>query len=51
MAALVIAMVKDAIEAFEDEDPQKAQRVMRLDDGVDTLYSQVFHDLTGPCAG
>lgn len=45
MAALVIAMVKDAIEAFEDEDPQKAQRVMRLDDGVDTLYSQVFHDL------
>ena len=45
LAALVIAMVKDALQAFEDEDPQKAQLVMRLDDRVDTLYSQVFHDL------
>lgn len=45
MAALVEGMVRDALQALEDEDPQRAQRVMRLDDGVDSLYSQVFHDL------
>ena len=45
MAALVTMMVRDALQAFADEDSQTAQRVMRLDDDVDTLYSRVFHDL------
>lgn len=45
MADVVMRMVGEALRAFEQEDSQKAQAVMHLDDGVDALYSQVFHDL------
>jgi phosphate transport system protein len=38
-------MVHDAITAFADEDPRQAEAVMKLDDEVDALYSQVFGDL------
>ena len=45
MSAIVLGMVHDALQAFEDEDTQKAQAVMRLDDRVDALNAQVFREL------
>jgi phosphate transport system protein len=45
MAAIVLGMVHDALQAFQDEDTQRAQAVMRLDDRVDALNAQVFREL------
>ena len=45
LAQWVTAMVRDALQAFKDEDPRKAQEVMSVDDRVDALYSQAFRNL------
>ena len=44
MSEVVLNMVEDALRAFRDEDTQKAQAVMRIDDRVDALNAQLFRD-------
>lgn len=51
LAEFVARMVREAIEAFVQEDRPRAEAVMRLDDKVDALYSQVFRDLLEHAAG
>jgi phosphate transport system protein len=38
-------MVHDALQAFHDEDTDKAQQVLTADDEVDALNAQTFRDL------
>jgi phosphate transport system protein len=45
MSEVVESMVKDAIDAFVNEDSPKAWSVIETDDEVDELYHQVFEDL------
>lgn len=45
LADFVQRMVREAMQAFTQEDRQRAEAVMQLDAQVDTLYSRVFHDL------
>ena len=45
MSEIVLGMVHDALQAFQEEDTHKAQAVMRLDDRVDSLDAQVFREL------
>ncbi len=45
MSEITLGMVHDALQAFKDEDIQKAQAVMRVDDEVDALNAQTFRDL------
>ena len=42
MSATVLAMLHDALKAFREEDTQRAQVVMNLDDQVDALNAQIF---------
>jgi phosphate transport system protein len=51
LADFVRRMVRDALEAFAQEDRQRAEAVMQLDAQVDALYSQVFRDLLEHTAG
>ena len=51
LAEFVRRMVRDALEAFTQEDRQRAEAVMQLDAQVDALYSQVFRDLLEHTAG
>jgi phosphate transport system protein len=45
MSEIVLGMVRDALQAFQEEDTHKAQAVMRLDDRVDALNAQIFREL------
>ena len=45
MSDITRGMVRDALAAFEQEDLEKAQLVLKSDDEVDQLYSQTFTDL------
>jgi phosphate transport system protein len=45
MSEITRAMVHMALEAFDQEDTEKAQAVLRSDDEVDQLYYQTFSDL------
>jgi phosphate transport system protein len=45
MSAMVLAMVRDALQAFQREDTELAQAVMAKDDQVDALNSQIFRRL------
>lgn len=45
MSEIVLGMVHDALQAFQEEDTDKAQAVMRLDDRVDALDAQVLREL------
>jgi len=45
MAAIVGAMVRDAIDAFLVGDAAKAQRVIDWDDEVDKLYRELFFEV------
>ena len=38
-------MVHDALQAFREEDTERAQAVMNLDDQVDALNAQIFRQL------
>lgn len=39
-----MGMVREALQAFQEEDTHTAQAVMRLDDRVDALNAQVFRE-------
>jgi phosphate transport system protein len=45
MAITVRGMVRDAIDAFVDADPDKANRVIARDDQVDALYRSLFQQI------
>lgn len=45
MAEAVQGMVHDALDAFVATDPAKAQWVIEQDRAVDSLYSQLFHEV------
>ena len=45
MSEITHGMVRDALKAFDEEDLEKAQIVLKCDDEVDRLYSQTFSDL------
>jgi phosphate transport system protein len=45
MSTTVLAMVHDALQAFREEDTERAQAVMNLDDQVDALNAQIFRGL------
>lgn len=45
MAQLATAMLKNSLDSFVREDPEKARRVCASDDEVDKLKDQVFREL------
>ncbi len=45
MGGGVRGMLKDAIEAFIENDAEKAQQVIKRDDEIDALYTQIFCDV------
>jgi phosphate transport system protein len=45
MSEITRGMVHDALQAFHDEDTERAQQVLKADDEVDALNSQTFRDL------
>ena len=45
MSAITHTMLHDALQAFTDEDIERAQRVLQSDDEVDALNAQTFRDL------
>ena len=45
MSTTVLAMLHDALQAFQEEDTQRAQAVMNLDDQVDALNARIFRQL------
>ena len=45
MSEIVLGMVHDALQAFQEENTQEAQAVMREDDRVDALNAQIFREL------
>ena len=45
MAEIVQAMVRDALDAFVQADPERAREVMDRDRAVDAYYGQVFREL------
>ena len=45
MSSITRSMLHDAIEAFDQEDTAKAQKVLQTDDDVDRLYYAMFRHL------
>ena len=45
MSALTLQMVRDALQAFQQEDVERAQAVIRLDDQVDAMNAATFRNL------
>ncbi len=45
MSEITRGMVHDALAAFQEENIEKAQAVIKLDDEVDTLNNETFRDL------
>jgi len=45
MSEITRGMVHDALEAFDQEDTEKARTVLKNDDDVDRLYNETFSDL------
>ena len=45
MSVMTLRMVQEALQAFADEDIDKAQAVIRLDDQVDTMNAETFRHL------
>jgi phosphate transport system protein len=45
MSAITRSMVRDAMQAFDQEDTPKAKAVLKTDDEVDRLYYETFRDL------
>jgi phosphate transport system protein len=45
MSEITRDMVRGALDAFDQEDIEKAQAVLKSDDEVDQLYNQTFSDL------
>lgn len=51
MAGLAREMLRDAVQAFVDQDVDAAYKVGGSDDAVDELYDQVYHDLVDIMVG
>ena len=51
MSDIVLAMVHDALRAFQKEDAQAAEAVMKVDDQVDALNARIFRELLEHPAG
>ena len=45
MSEITRGMVRNALDAFDQEDIEKAELVLECDDEVDQLYNQTFSDL------
>ena len=45
MAQKGIEMLRASLEAFKDRDTERARAICELDDEVDALYEQVYHEL------
>jgi phosphate transport system protein len=45
MSSLALRMVSDALRAFQQEDVERAQAVIRLDDQVDSMNGATFRNL------
>ena len=45
MGELVSRMVKDCIDAYVNQDTEKALAISKVDDEVDAIYNQVFREL------
>jgi phosphate transport system protein len=45
MADITVDMVRGALQAFAQEDVERAEQVLKLDDAVDTLNALTFADL------
>jgi phosphate transport system protein len=45
MSDIVLGMVHGALRAFQEEDAQAAQAVMKVDDQVDALNARIFREL------
>src|SRR6267143_1974970 len=45
MSEITRGMVHDALEAFDQEDTEKARTVLKNDDDADRLYNETFSDL------
>jgi phosphate transport system protein len=45
MSTTVLAMVHGALQAFREEDTERAKAIMDLDDQVDALNAQIFRQL------
>jgi phosphate transport system protein len=45
MSEIVLRMVREALQAFQEEDTEQARAVMSLDDQVDALNARIFRDL------
>lgn len=45
MAETALGMVRDALDAFVADDPERAQQVIDRDAGVDSNYAQIFREL------
>lgn len=45
MAEIVTTMVRDSIDAYVEQDIEKAKEISKRDDQVDALYAQIFREL------
>jgi phosphate transport system protein len=45
MAEIAIGMVRDAIDAYVDMNPDRAREISNRDERVDHLYADAFHEL------
>jgi len=45
MAQKGIEMLRASLEAFKDRDTERARAICEMDDEVDALYEQVYHEL------
>jgi phosphate transport system protein len=45
MASLASGMLNDALQAFVDNDPERAREIAERDNEVDKLYDQIYRDL------
>jgi len=45
MGELVVIMIRDALDAYVEEDVEKAYEVCKRDDEVDKIYKEVFNEL------
>jgi phosphate transport system protein len=45
MAEITIEMLHGSVEAYKVRDTKRAREIVRMDDQVDALYEQVYHEL------
>jgi phosphate transport system protein len=45
MADIAIEMLHGSVEAYKTHDTKRAREIINIDDGVDELYEQVYHEL------